>query len=141
MAAKFLVEDGGELGHEGYGVGLAGGEAAGLGGNLPVEGFLLPFLQADFPEKGVRDVAVAVWVFVKVGLVVLLCVIEVLQRQDLDGEGLRVAGRLLVECRTYGRKVGRVAVVDAGAVAGAFIAALAVEAHRVYRGEIQLQQL
>ena len=78
-------------------------------------------------------------VLFEIVLVLLFGAVEILQRPDLHGERLLELASYPVVDALYGRKVAAVGVPDAGAVAGAAVVALAVDADRVDGPEIDLK--
>ena len=84
--------------------------------------------------------AVARRVLVQIVLVILLCRIEILQRPLLDRQRCIEKLLLLGEDFVDDAAVGLVSVPDSGAVTGAAVLALAVEAGGIDSLEIKLQK-
>lgn len=83
--------------------------------------------------------AVSVRVLVKIVLMAFLSLVEILERLDLDGErSLELSGYTVVDVADR-REVCRIGVVYAGTVPCPGIGALPVQAERVYRLEIELE--
>ena len=91
-------------------------------------------------EDGGGEVAVAGGVLFQVVLVVFLGAVEVLQGKELHGEGLAEGGGAAVQGGGDSGHLGLGHEIDAGAVAGAFVLALLVEAERVDGPQEQLRQ-
>ena len=109
----------------------------GLGGNGHRSMF---FGIAGHLEEGLGEVAVAFGIFVEVVLMVVLSFIEITEGLLLYGEGLGMVGLLVLTALTDDSLIGRVGEIDAGAVLGAFVMALTVDADGVDGLEIHTQE-
>ena len=93
-----------------------------------------------FEQAGVQ-VAVAVWIFLQVLLVVFLRRVEVGQRQAFDSNRLVVVLAQLLQLLADHRLLCRVGVVDTGAVLAAAVPALPVDRGGVDGAKVKSQQL
>lgn len=100
--------------------------------------FLFGFLGVF--EECQWEVAIAVGILVEIFLVVLLGAVEAAEWFDFDAKGKSVIWRFGGEGFLDDGKVGGIDIVDAGAIAGAFVFALLVEACGVDGFEVHLQQ-